>query len=178
MSPNIQGTSDPRIHYVGTMKGVGRIYQQTFVDTYSRISICKLYTEKAAITAADLPNDKVLPFFAEHRIDLLRILTDQGTKYCNKIENHTYQHYLAVENIDHSRTKTNHPQTNGICERFHKTIKNESYDIALRKKLYRSLEDLQTDLDYWLMKHNEQRPHSGKPCYSKTPMQTFSLDIS
>jgi transposase InsO family protein len=30
--------------------------------------------------------------------------------------------YLAVEDIDHSRTKTKSPQTNGNCERFHKTV--------------------------------------------------------
>jgi len=169
--PGYLGSQDT--YYVGTMKGVGRIYQQTFVDTYSRVALCKLYTEKTAITAADMLNDKVLPFFAEQEIPLLRILTDRGTEYCGKVESHAYQLYLAVENIDHSRTKANHPQTNGICERFHKTVKNEFFDIAFRKKLYRSVEGLQTDLDHWLMKYNEQRPHSGKHCYGKTPMQTF-----
>lgn len=82
------------------MKGVGRIYQQTFVDTYARVAICKLYTEKTAITAADLLNDRVIPFFAEHKIDLLRILTDRGTEYCGKVENHAYQLYLALEDVD------------------------------------------------------------------------------
>ena len=169
--PGYLGSQDT--YYVGTMKGVGRIYQQTFVDTYARVAICKLYTEKTAITAADLLNDRVIPFFAEHKIDLLRILTDRGTEYCGKVENHAYQLYLAVENVDHSRTKANSPQTNGICERFHRTIKDEFYDIAFRKKLYCSLEELQTDLDMWLHKYNEQRPHSGRYCYGKTPMQTF-----
>ena len=118
-------------------------------------------------------NDRVIPFFAEHKIDLLRILTDRGTEYCGKVENHAYQLYLAVEDVDHTKTKANSPQTNGICERFHRTIKDEFYDIAFRKKLYRSVEELQTDLDAWLVKYNEQRPHSGRYCYGKTPMQTF-----
>lgn len=169
--PGFLGSQDT--YYVGTMKGVGRIYQQTFVDTYSRVALCKLYTEKTAITAADMLNDKVIPFFAEQKIPLLRILTDRGTEYCGKVESHAYQLYLAVEDIDHSKTKANSPQTNGICERFHRTIKDEFYDIAFRKKLYRNVEELQTDLDHWLMKYNEQRPHSGKYCYGKTPMQTF-----
>ena len=137
------------------MKGVGRIYQQTFVDTYARMAICKLYTEKTAITAADLLNDRVIPFFAEHKIDLLRILTDRGTEYCGKVENHAYQLYLAVEDVAHSRSKANSPQTNGIYERFHRTLKDEFHDIAFCKKLYRSLEELQTDLDMWLHKYNE-----------------------
>ena len=169
--PGFLGSQDT--YYVGNMKGVGRIYQQTFVDTYSRVAICKLYTEKTAITAADLLNDRVVPVFEEYGIGLLRMLTDRGTEYCGKVENHAYQLYLAVEDVDHSKTKANSPQTNGICERFHRTIKDEFYDIALRKTLYRSLEELQTDLDEWLAKYNEHRPHSGRYCYGKTPMQTF-----
>ncbi len=97
------------------------------------MAACKLYTGKTAITAADLLNDRVLPFFAEHGISLLRILTDRGTEYCGKVENHAYQLYLAVEDVDHTRTKANSPQTNGICERFHRTIKDEFYDIVLRE---------------------------------------------
>jgi transposase InsO family protein len=169
--PGYLGAQDT--YFVGTMKGVGRIYQQTFIDTYSRVALAKLYTEKTAITAADMLNDKVIPFFDGQGIDLLRILTDRGTEYCGKVENHSYQLYLAMEDIDHSRTKANHPQTNGICERFHRTMKQEFYDIAFRKKIYASLEELQVDVDHWIAKYNETRPHSGKYCYGKTPMQTF-----
>jgi hypothetical protein len=118
-------------------------------------------------------NDRVLPFFEEQDVSLLRILTDRGTEYCGQREHHEYQLYLAVENIDHSRTKTKRPQTNGICERFHKTIQDEFYSVAFRKKLYSSLEQLQADLDSWLEEYNEHRPHTGKYCFGKTPMQTF-----
>lgn len=169
--PGYLGSQDT--YYVGTIKGIGRIYQQTFVDTYSRIAFAKLYTEKTAITAADTLNDMVLPFFEKEDITLLRILTDRGTEYCGKAENHAYQLYLGIENIDHTRTKASSPQTNGICERFHRTMKQEFYDIAFRKKLYQSLEGLQTDVNEWLRKYNETRPHSGKYCYGKTPRQTF-----
>jgi transposase InsO family protein len=158
---------------VGTIKGVGRIYQQTFVDTYTRVAFAKLYLQKHAITAADLLNDRVLPFFEEHGIPLLRILTDRGTEYCGKKEQHEYQLYLAIEDVDHTRTKTKSPQTNGICERCHKTMLDEFYQIAFRKKIYRNLDELQDDLDAWLDKYNQERPHSGRYCYGKTPMQTF-----
>jgi transposase InsO family protein len=159
--------------YVGNMKGVGRIYQQTFVDTYSKVTFAKLYDRKTPITAADLLNDRVLPFFEEQGVELLRVLTDRGTEYCGNPERHEYELYLAVEDIDHSRTKTKSPQTNGIVERFHKTALNEFYRIAFRKKLYRSIEDLQADLDIWLAEFNDQRPHQGRWCFGKTPMQTF-----
>ena len=173
--PGYLGAQDT--YYVGAIKGVGRIYQQTFIDTYTRVATAKLYTDKSAITAADLLNDRVVPFFDEQEIRLQRILTDRGTEYSadklGKPEDHAYQLYLAVEDIDHSRTKANHPQTNGICERFHKTLQDECYSLLFRKKLYYSLEELQVDLDAWLEKYNKERPHSGRYCYGKTPWETF-----
>jgi transposase InsO family protein len=137
------------------------------------VAFARLYTEKTAITAAHTLNEAVLPWFQEHNIPLLRILTDRGTEYCGLMEHHAYQLYLAVENIDHSKTKARHQQTNGICERLHKTMKEEFYNIAFRKKIYHSMEELQVDLNEWLRKYNEFRPHSGRYCYGKTPMQTF-----
>ena len=100
--------------------------------------------------------------------------SDRGTEYNGSIENHEYQLYLAIEDIDHSKTKARHPQTNGICERFHRTIKEEFYDIAFRKKIYSTLDDLQADLDQWMAYYNAERPHSGKYCDGRTPDQTFS----
>jgi transposase InsO family protein len=169
--PGYLGAQDT--YYVGSIKSVGRIYQQTFVDTYTKVAFAKLYDRKNALVAADLLNDRVLPFFEEQQVPLLRVLTDRGTEYCGQREHHEFQLYLAVENIDHSRTKARHPQTNGICERFHRTIQEEFYATAFRKKLYRCLDDLQTDLDDWLQEYNQTRTHSGKYCYGKTPLQTF-----
>ena len=122
--------------YVGTLKGVGRIYQQTFLDTYTKLAFAKLYDRKTALVAADLLNDRVIPFFDEHQIPLCRILTGRGTEYCGAPERHEYELYLAVENIDHTRTKVKSPQTNGIVERFHRTVLNEFYMVAFRRKIY------------------------------------------
>lgn len=169
--PGYLGAQDT--YYVGNIKGVGRIYQQTFIDTYSKVAFAKLYDRKNAITAADMLNDKVVPFFEEQQIPLLRILTDRGTEYCGKAEYHEYELYLTIENIEHSKTKVKSPQSNGICERFHRTIQNEFYAIAFRKKLYDSLEALQADLDQWIKEYNEQRTHSGKYCFGRTPWETF-----
>lgn len=159
--------------YVGTLKGVGRIYQQTAIDTYSKVAFAKLYDTKTPITAADLMNDRVVPFFDEHEIVVSRVLTDRGTEYCGRPESHEYELYLAIENIDHTRTKARSPQTNGICERFHKTLLDEFYRVAFRKKLYRTVPELQADLDAWLVVYNEQRSHQGRWCYGKTPIETF-----
>jgi transposase InsO family protein len=169
--PGYLGAQDT--FYVGNIKGVGRIYQQTFIDTYCKVAFVKLYDRKNALVAADLLNDRVIPFYDAHEIPLLRVLTDRGTEYCGNREAHEYQLYLAVENIDHSKTRVKSPQSNGICERFQKTVLNEFYQVAFRKKIYRSIDELQTDVDVWIKEYNEQRPHSGKYCFGKTPMQTF-----
>lgn len=170
--PGYLGSQDT--FYVGTLKGVGRVYQQTFVDTYSKIAHCKLYTTKTPITAADLLNERVLPMFEEHQVPLLRILTDRGTEYCGKLETHDYQLFLAINDIDHTKTKVKSPQTNGICERFHKTVLNEFYQVAFRKKIYNSIDELQIDLDNWIDYYNNQRTHQGKMCCGRTPMETFT----
>ena len=169
--PGYLGAQDT--FYVGTLKGVGRIYQQTFIDTYAKVGFAKLYTTKTPITAADLLNDRVLPFHEEHQLPLLRILTDRGTEYCGKAETHDYQLYLAINDIDHTKTKARSPQTNGICERFHKTILQEFYQVTFRKKIYRDIETLQVDLDQWIDKYNYERTHQGKMCCGRTPMETL-----
>ena len=141
-------------YYVGHIKGVGHIYQQTVIDTYSKIGFAKLYDRKNALVAADMLNDRIVPFFEQHDLK------------------------LTVEDIDHSKIKAKSPQTNGICERFNRTVQNEFYAIAFRKKIYTSIEQLQTDLDAWMNSYNTQRTHSGKYCFGKTPMQTFIEGIA
>jgi len=174
--PGYLGAQDT--YYVGNIKGVGRIYQQTFIDTYTRVAFAKVYDRKNAIAAADLLNDLVLPFFEQQNIPLLRILTDRGTEYKGKREHHEYELYLDIEGIEHSKIQVRSPQSNGICERLHRTIQEEFYAVAFRKKLYKSLDQLQSDLDEWMQYYNNERPHSGRYCFGKTPIQTFNDSIA
>ena len=159
--------------YVGYLKGVGRIYQQTVIDTYASVAFAKLYTSKVPVTAADILNDRVLPFFEEQHIPILRVLTDRGTEFCGAPERHPYQLYLQLNEIDHTKTKVRSPQSNGICERFHQTVLNEFYRVAFRKKIYSDIETLQTDLDEHMLEYNTKRTHQGKRCQGRTPMETF-----
>ena len=169
--PGYLGSQDT--FYVGTLKGVGRVYQQTFIDTYSKVAQAKLYTTKTPITAADLLNDKVLPLFENHDLPMLRILTDRGTEYCGKVEQHDYQLYLAINDIDHTKTKAKSPQTNGICERFHRTILQEFYQVIFRKHVFETIEALQQELDKWIDHYNNERTHQGKMCCGRTPIETL-----
>lgn len=170
--PGFLGAQDT--YYVGYIKGVGKIFQQTFIDTYSKVATAKLYDRKLALVAADMLNDRVIPMYDQYGIPLMRILTDRGTEYCGAREHHEFQLYLAIEDIDHTKTKAKSPQTNGICERFHRTMQDEFYATAFRKKIYNTIDKLQADLDIWLEYYNNERPHTGKHCNGKTPMQTWN----
>ncbi len=137
-----------------------------------------MYDRKNALAAADMLNDQVVSFFEQLDLKLMRMLTDRGTEYCEYRENHVYELYLAVEDIDPSKIKAKSPQTNGICERFNRTEQNQFYAIAFRKKIYTMIEQRRTDLDAWMNVYNTQRTHSGKFCFGKTPMQTFIESIA
>lgn len=164
-------------YYVGYIKGVGKIYQQTGIDTYSNVGFAKLYNDKTALTAADFLNDKVLPFFDGFGLSLLRTLTDRGTEYCGKAENHPYQLYLHLNDIEHTKTKARHPQTNGCTEKLNQTIQEEFYAVAFRKTLYTSLEQIQADLDAFMDRYNRDRTNQGRYCQGRTPMETFTDGI-
>ena len=125
------------------------------------------------MTAADLLNDRVLPFFEDQQIPVLRVLTDRGTEFCGAPDKHPYELYLQLNEIDHTRTKAKSPQTNGICERVHQTILNEFYRVTFRKKVYSDLETLQIDLDEYMNEYNYRRTHQGKRCQGRTPIETF-----
>lgn len=160
-------------YYVGYIKGVGKIYQQTGIDTFSNMGFAKVYTDKTAITAADFLNDKVLPFFDSEQMKLLRVLTDRGTEYSGKVEQHPYQLFLHLNDIEHSRTKAYHPQTNGCTERLNQIIQDEFYSVAFRKTLYTSIEQIQADLDAFMNRYNNERTNQGKRCLGRTPKQTW-----
>lgn len=164
--------------YVGWIKGVGRIYQQTGIDTYSNVGFAKVYLEKTSVIAADFLNDKVLPFFDEHGMRILRTLTDRGTEYCGVPEHHPYELFCYLNDVEHSRTKARHPQTNGCTERLNQIILEEFYQVAFRKKLYTSLDEIQKDLDAFMDEYNGRRTNQGKHCQGRTPMETFKAGMA
>jgi hypothetical protein len=164
--------------YLGYIKGIGRLYQQTSIDTYSNVGFAKLYLDKTSLTAADFLNDKVLPFFDKEGIGVLRVLTDRGCEYCGRVETHPYELYLHLNGIEHTKTKTRSPQTNGAVERLNQTIENEFYQVSFRKKLYRTLEEIQADLDEFMDYYNKERTNQGRYCQGRTPYETFKVGLS
>ena len=164
-------------YYVGYIKGIGKIYQQTGIDTFSNLGFAKLYLDKTQTVAADFLNSKVLPTFDEHGVSVLRVLTDNGKEYCGHQNSHHYQLFLYLNDIEHSRTKVRHRQTNGATEKLNQTIKNEFYSVAFRKKLYTSLKEMQDDLDEFMNEYNFDRTNQGKRCKGSTPYETFTKGV-
>jgi transposase InsO family protein len=160
--------------YIGYIKGVGRLYQQTAIDTHANVGFAKLYLERTAITAADALNDKVLPYYDERLIRIQRALTDNGTEYCGRVEAHPYELFLHLNGIEHTRTRVRRPQTNGSVERLNQIVQDEFYQVAFRKKLYRTLDEIQTDLDAFMDYYNNERTNQGRYCQGRTPAQTFT----
>jgi hypothetical protein len=101
----------------------------------------------------------VLPFFDEHDVKLLRVLTDRGSEFCGNPERHEYELYLAVEDIDHSRTKTKSPQTNGIASA---STRPRSTNFTASPSAKRCT-----------VQSMSCRPTWTRWCFGKTPMQTF-----
>ena len=158
---------------VGYIKGIGKIYMQTVIDTYGSFGFAKLYTTKCAITAADILVDRVLPYYNSLAITILHILTDNGREYCGDDIDHDYELLLNICDIKHRRTKVRCPQTNGFVERFNRTVMEEFFISAFRRKWYYTVNELQKDLDDWLLKYNFRRAHQGYRVKGRTPAQVL-----
>ena len=159
--------------FVGTLKGVGKVYLQSVIDCHSRYAWARLYTTKLPVTAVHVLNEDVLPFFEKHRARIHTILSDNGREYCGRPDRHPYEIFLQLEEIEHRRTKVRRPQSNGFIERFHRTLLDEHLRIQGRKKFYETVEEMQKDLETYLVRYNTRRAHQGLNMKGKTPVRAF-----
>ena len=162
--------------FVGTLKGVGKVYLQAVVDTFSSHAFGLLATSKQPETAALLLHNDVLPFYRERQIQVSALLTDNGREFCGT-EAHPYELYLALNDIEHRRTQVRRPQTNGFVERFNRTVLEEFFREVFRETFYESVEALQSDLDRWLVHYNTERPHQGYRNQGRRPIETIELHL-
>ena len=160
-------------YFIGTIKGIGKIYMQSVVDAHCSLGFAKLYLSKVPMTAVDVLDDRVLPFYEEHSAEVEHLLTDNGREYCGRELKHHFELFLAISQIRHRRTEVRSPQTNGFCERFHRTVKEEFFSSAFRQTLYESVAQLQQDLDRYLDFYNRERAHRGYRTQGRTPYQAF-----
>lgn len=159
--------------YVGQLKGVGKVYLQTVIDCFSRYAWGRLYTSKLPITAIHVLNNDVLPFFEKHNARISTILSDNGREFCGRPDTHPYELFLQLEEIEHRTTRVRRPQSNGFVERMHRTLLDEHFRIKGREKWYESVDEMQTDLDDYLVRYNTKRPHQGRDMNGRTPYAVF-----
>ena len=174
--------------YVGTLKGVGKVYLHAVVDTYGSYAFGFLHVSKQPEAAVAVLLGEVLPFYRRLKLSVKAILTDpanpsfNGREFCGS-ERHPYELYLELSGIEHRRTKVRArrarpaPKTNGFVERFNGTVLDEFFQIKLRETFYESVELLQTDLDTWLHHYNSERPHLGYRNQGRRPMETINLFV-
>lgn len=163
--------------FVGTLKGIGKVYMQTVVDTYSRYAWAQLHTSKIPLTAVQTLNNHVLPFFDEHKARVDTVLSDNGREYCGRPDQHPYELFLQIEEIEHRTTKVRRPQSNGFVERLHRTLLDEHFRIKGRQKFYESVAEMQVDLDAYLVLYNTKRAHQGRGMNGQTPLQVFKKGL-
>lgn len=158
--------------YIGCLKGIGRIYQMTACDAATSFAWAKLYTDKSARSAVDF-----LEHIREysHGATVSNVLTDNGKEFTTHwaSKKHRFENALKDYGIEHRYTKVKHPWTNGFAERLNRTILEEFYQVALRKKLYIGIQDLQVDLDKFIEFYNFNRPHQGYRLKGSTPAEKF-----
>ncbi len=156
--------------FVGHLKGVGEVYLHAVVDTYSSFAFGFLYVSKQPEAAVAVLHNEALPFYSEKGLEVKSVLTDNGKEFCGG-EGHPYRLYLELNEIEHRTTKVRRPQTNGFVERFNRTVLDEFFREAFRRKLYESVEVLQRDLDGWLSYYNRDRPHQGYRNMGRRPIE-------
>ena len=159
--------------FVGTLKGVGKVYLQTAIDCFSRYAWARLYPNKLPLTAVHLMNNDVLPTFEQHQARISTALSDNGREFCGRPDRHPYELFLQLEEIEHRTTRVKRPQSNGFVERLHRTLLDEHFRVAGRKKWYEAIEEMQKDLDAYLVHYNTKRPHQGRNMKGRTPKKVF-----
>jgi transposase InsO family protein len=160
--------------FVGSLKGVGKVYLQTAIDCFSRYAWARLYPNKMPVTAVHLLNTDVLPTFEQHKARITTILSDNGREFCGRPDQHPYELFLQLEDIEHRTTRVKRPQSNGFVERLHRTLLDEHFRVMGRKKWYETIEEMQTDLDAYLVTYNTRRPHQGRAMKGRTPQKAFT----
>ena len=160
--------------YVGRLKGVGRIYLQAVIDCHSRYAWGRLYNSKLPLTAVQVLNNDVLPFFEKHEAKIVTVLSDNGREFCGRPDRHPYELFLQLEGIEHRTTKVRRPQSNGFVERLHRTLLDEHFRVKGRTKWYEGIDEMQKDLDDYLTSYNEKRPHQGRCMKGRTPFRAFT----
>ena len=156
-----------------TSKASGKVYLQSVIDCYSRYAWGRLYANKLPVSAVHVMHNDVLPTFEAKDARITTVLSDNGREFCGRPDRHPYELFLQLEEIEHRTTKVKRPQSNGYVGRLHRTLLDEHFRVMGRKKWYETIEEMQKDLDVYLVHYNTKRPHQGRNMKGRTPHKVF-----
>ncbi len=163
--------------FVGSLKGVGKVYLHAVVDTFGSYAFGFLHVSKQPEAAIAVLHNDVLPFYRNLDLPVTAVLTDNGREFCGT-ERHPYELYLDLNGLEHRRTRVRTPRTNGFVERFIGTVLDEFFRVKMRETFYETVDALQTDLDAWLVHYNTERPHLGYRNIGRRPIETVMSFVS
>ncbi len=132
-----------------------------------------MYLNKLPVTAVQTLNNDVLPTFEQHGAHIDAVLSDNGREFCGREDRHPYELFLQLEGIEHKRTRVNRPHSNGIVERWHRTVLDEHFRVEGRRPWFETIDEMQVVLDTYLVNSNTKRPHQGRGMDGRTPLKAF-----
>lgn len=159
--------------FVGTLKGVGKIYLQTVIDCHSRYAWARLYPSKLPVTAVHLMNNDVISTFEQHSAKIDTVLSDNGREFCGRPDQHPYELFLQLGEIEHRTTRVKRPQSNGLVERLHGALLDERFRVEGRRTWFETIDEMQAVLDTYMDGYNQHRPHQGRRMNGRTPAAAF-----
>lgn len=155
--------------YIGNLKGVGKVYQLTAIDTATRWAIIKIVVGpiNAAHTIAFI--DHVRKTMRRLGWPVRTVLSDNGPEYIARI----FQDHLAEVGLTHTRIPPRSPNHNAVCERFQGTMLQECWRPAFHRRHFNTIGQLQTEADTWLTRYNTRRRNHGNYMRNRTPKQVL-----
>ena len=155
--------------YIGNLKGVGKCYQLTAIDTATRWAIISIVL--GPVTAAHTVRfiGQVVRHWRRHGIRVRAVLSDNGPEYAATL----FKGHLATIGINHVRIPPRSPNHNAVCERFHQTVLQECWRPAFHRRRFGSIRQLQAEADSWLRRYHHRRRNHGDYMAGRTPKEAL-----
>jgi hypothetical protein len=161
----------------GDVLSLGDIYVEAIVDANSRLGFAKLYPAKNPMNAADILQERVLPFYERYAVTIGRVCTRSTREYCGLAPIHPFETILATSHIEHSSLNPACGMHNQPCEDFYHILCTEFFTPTIRNNSYMSFGKLQRDLNDFVEKYNHHRPYLVRCSQKLTPFALFSSSI-
>jgi transposase InsO family protein len=160
--------------YIGKLKGVGKVYQLSAIDVFTRLALVWLVTGTPDASVSMRFLDRLVRHYRRHGITVRAVLSDNGPEYNAS----AFSAAVAAKGLTHVRIPPRSPNHNAVVERFHGTILQECWRPAFHRRLFTSLRQLQAEADAWLLTYNRRRRNHGDYMRGRTPQEILDSFMS